>query len=133
MFAPVDVRESDAEVICEVSGLVSTVPSSVVGDVTVGLAGLASTGEESAVLQSLDATETAFGSIAGSVVTLGVKVAGMRGDEEGMMGGGSEEGTSVCSTFSSIGAGGSSVDAGSESLAVIVSGCHTSDETYKEQ
>lgn len=118
-LVPVLVRESDADAICEVAGLVSTLPSKVVGEVTAGLAGLASAGEERAELQSLLAMETAFVSITVSLVKLGLVVVGTRGVEEGMVVGGTEEGMLVALPFSSSNAWGSSIDVTSESVAGI--------------
>lgn len=94
-LVPVHVRESDADAICEVAGLVSTLPSKVIGDVAAGLAGLASVGEERAVLQSLFAMDTAFVSITVSLVKLGLVVVGTRLVEEGTVLGGTEEGILV--------------------------------------
>lgn len=89
---PLHIRESDADAICEVAGLVSMVPSNVVGDVTAGLAGLASAGEERAELQSLLAMDTAFDSISASLVKLGPVVVRTGGVEDRTVVRGSEEG-----------------------------------------
>lgn len=94
-LVPVHVRESAADAICEVAGLGSADPLKVVGDVTAGLAGLASAGEEIAELQSLLAMETAFVSISVSLVKFGLVVVWTRGVKEGMVVGGAEEGISV--------------------------------------
>lgn len=94
-FAPVHVRESAADAICEVAGLGSAEPPKVVGDVTAGLAGLASAGEELAELQSLLAMETAFVSISASLLKLGLVVVWTRGVIGGMVAGGTEEGLTV--------------------------------------
>lgn len=91
---PLHSRESDADAILEVAGLVSVVPSKVEVDVTVGLAGLASAGEERAVLQSLLAMDTALLSITVSPVKSGLVVVGNCGVKEGMETGEAEEGTS---------------------------------------
>lgn len=121
-LVPVHVRESDADAICEVAGLVSMVPSKVVGDVTAGLAGLASAGEERAELQSLLAMETAFVSITVSLVKSGFVVAGTQGAEEGTAAGGTEEGILVEVPSSSSNTWGSSIDVSSESVAGITNG-----------
>lgn len=115
LVVPVHFRESDADAICEVAGLASTVPSKVVGDITAGLAGLASAGEDQADLQSLLAMETALVSITVSLGKLGV--------EEGTVVGGTAEGMLVKLPSSSSIAQGSSIDASSESVAGIMYGC----------
>lgn len=122
-LVPVHVRESDADAICEVAGLGSAGPLKVVGDVTAGLAGLASAGEERAELQSLLAMETAFVSISVSLVKLGLVVVGTRGVEEGTVVGGTEEGILVKLPSPSSNAWGSSIDVASESVAGITDSC----------
>lgn len=122
-LVPVHVSESDADAMCEVAGLVSTLPSKLVGEVTAGLAGLASAGEERAALQSLLAMETAFVSITVSLVKLGLVVVGTRGVEEGIVAGGPEEGMLITLPFSSSNTWGSSIDVSSESVAGITDGC----------
>lgn len=84
-LVPVHFKESAADAIFEVAGLVLTVRSNRVGDVAAGFAGLASAGEESAELQSLLAIETARFSIPGSVVGLGPVVTGQEGGKEGLL------------------------------------------------
>lgn len=64
-------RESDAEAMCEVSGLWSNVSLNMDVDISAGLAGLASAGEEIAELQSLLAIEMALLSNIESVVKSG--------------------------------------------------------------
>lgn len=132
----VHVRESDADAICEVAGLVLTVPSKVVGDVAAGFAGLASAGEERAELKSLLAMETAFSSIVVSLGTLALIVVGSRGVEEGTTGGGrTEEGMSLELPSSCSIGWGSSIDASSESVAGITNACggHNSFDTKLEK
>ena len=128
----VHVSESDADAICEVAGLVLTVPSKVVGDVAAGFAGLASAGEERAELKSLLAMETAFSSIVVSLGTLALIVVGSIGVEEGTTGGGrTEEGMSLELPSSCSIGWGSSIDASSESVAGITNACggHNSFDT----
>lgn len=91
-LVPLHSRESDADAICEVAGLISMVPSNVVGDDTAGLAGLASAGEERTELQSLLAMDMAFDSISALLVKLGPVVVGAGGVEERTVVRGSEEG-----------------------------------------
>lgn len=122
MLVTVHFKESDADAICEVAGLVSTVPSKVVGDVTAGLAGLASAGEERAELQSLLAMETALFSITVSPVKL-VTVVGKGIAEAGVVVREAEEGSLVKLPFSSSTAQGSSMDVSSGSVAGITNGC----------
>lgn len=121
-LTPVHVRESDADAIYEVAGLVSTVPSKVVGEVTAGLAGLASAGEERAELQSLLAMETALVSITVSLGKLGLVEVGSEGVEEGTVEGGTEEGILLELPSLSSNAWGSSIDMSSESVAGITNG-----------
>lgn len=122
-------RESDADAICEVAGLVPTSPLKVVvvDDVTAGLAGLASAGDERAELQLLLAMETAFISITVSPVKLGVELVGTRGDEERTVAAGAEQGMLVKVPSSSFGA--------SESVAGITDdcGCSTSLNTFQHR
>lgn len=129
-LVPVHVRESDADVMCEVAGLVSTLPSKATGDAAAGLAGLASAGEERAELQSLLAMETALFSISVSLGMLGLVVVGS-GGEEGTVVGGTEEGTLVELPSSASSAWGSSIDVRLESVVGITSccGCHASFDT----
>ena len=122
-LGPVYVRESEADAICEVAGLVSTIPSRVVRDVTAGLAGLASAGEERAKLQSLLAMETALFSITVSLLRLGLTVVGKGGVEERTIVGGPEEGTLFKLPSISSTARGSFMDVTSESVAGITSCC----------
>ena len=122
-LVPVYVRESEADAICEVAGLVSTIPSKVVGDDTAGLAGLASAGEERAELQSLLAMETALFSITVSLLRLSLTVVGKGGAEEGTVGGGPKEKISLkLLSISSI-ACGSFMDVRSGSVAGITNCC----------